>query len=174
MAVTQRHMTADEFLALPPDNSKAQLIDGEIVVTDVRLRHNRIVLYLAHTFASWIDERPGAGEAGIGCNWRIDDRNVFIPDVWFMAASGLADRVWFDGPPDLVIEVRSASTWRFDIGRKRQGYLAGGSEVWLVDTAADEVLVFRGNQSWELGRGETLTTPLIPVFEIDLTALFDR
>lgn len=37
-------MTPDEFLALPPDDSKTQLIDGEFVVTEVRIEHNRIAL----------------------------------------------------------------------------------------------------------------------------------
>ncbi len=53
--------------------------------------------------------------------------------------------------------------------------LAGGlSELWLVDTAADVVLVFRGDEALELGPGELLSTPLIPDFSIDLTQLFDR
>ena len=46
--------------------------------------------------------------------------------------------------PDLAVEVRSPSTWRFDIGARRpttSGYGAG--ELWLVDTAADVVFVFR-------------------------------
>jgi Uma2 family endonuclease len=174
MVLTQRRMTADEFLALPPDNSKTQLIDGELVMTDVRLRHQRLAGELFRLLANWLVDHPGVGQAGYGCNWRMDDDNVFIPDGWFMAGPTLDDRVWFDGPPDLVIEVRSPSTWRFDIGRKREAYLAGGAEVWLVDTAADEVLVFRGDEALELGAGDTLTTPLIPGFELDLTTLFAR
>jgi len=41
-------------------------------------------------------------------------------------------------------EVRSASTSRYDIGAKKAAHeRAGLPELWLVDTAADEVLVFR-------------------------------
>ncbi len=174
MAVTHRRMTADEFLSTPPDNTKTQLIDGELVVADIRLRHNRIQIHLVLRIGGWIEQHPEVGTVGTGCNWRMDERNVFIPDVWFMADPALDDRIWFDGPPHLVAEVRSDSTWRFDVGRKRQAYLAGGAEVWLVDTAADEVVVCRGDESFTLGRGDTLTTPLLPGFEIDVTALFDR
>ena len=175
MAVSTRRMTADEFFSLPPDNSKTQLIDGELVTTDARIRHQRLAAELLVLLAAWTRDHPGAGEAGIGCNWRMDDLNVLIPDVWFLSEPLREDRVWFDGPPELVIEVRSPGTWRYDIGRKRELYLAGGAaEVWLVDTEGDIVLVFRGGESLEVGRDETLTTPLMPGFELDVTALFDR
>jgi len=176
MAVTHsRRMTADEFLSLPPDKSRTQLIDGELVaMTDVRLRHSRIEIYLILAFSHWIDGHPGAGEVGKGCNWRMDEVNVFIPDVWFLAGPPRTDRLWFDGPPDLVMEVRSASTWRCDVGPKKDLYLAGGAEVWLIDTEADVVLVFRGDQTFQLGRGDTLTTPLLRGLGIDVATLFDR
>ena len=180
MALThRRRMTADEFLSLPPDDTKTQLIDGELVeLTDARLRHTRIVVHLVHALTLWTDEHPGVGEAGIGCNWRMDDANVFIPDVWFLRQGRLpdGDRVWLDGAPDLAVEVRSESTWRFDRGRKKDLYLARGAEVWLVDTAEDAVAVHRADHAHPLtlGRGATLTTPLLPGFALDLTTLFGR
>ena len=43
--------------------------------------------------------------------------------------------------PDIAVEVRSPSTWRYDIGAKKSGYERRGlPELWLVDTRADEVL----------------------------------
>lgn len=58
----------------------------------------------------------------------------------------------------------------------------GLAELWLVDTAADQVLVYRRSGpkagdfdvELEFSAGETLTTPLIPGFALDLAALFDR
>lgn len=39
-------------------------------------------------------------------------------------------------PPQLAVEVRSESTWRFDVGPKKRVYEeAGLGEQWLVDTA---------------------------------------
>ncbi len=176
MVVTSRRMTADEFLSTPPDNTKTQLIDGELVEMDARTRHQDIVADILHWLMTWIDSHRGVGKAGMGCNWRMDDRNVFIPDVWFRRPENLqpGDRVYLDGAPDLAVEVRSESTWRYDKGHKKDFYLARGAEVWLVDTAADEVVVWRGDESFTLGRGDTLATPLLPGFEIDVTTLFDR
>lgn len=46
--------------------------------------------------------------------------------------------------PDIAAEIRSPSTWRHDIGPKKAHYEQYGlPEPWLVDTAADEVIVYR-------------------------------
>ncbi len=175
MVVTHR-LTAEEYLALPPEPN-TQLIDGEIVVNDPAFRHQRILLELVRLMAAWLLERPGVGEAGIGCNILIDEHNVFVPDVWFVAEARRSgrDARWFDRPPDLVVEVRSPSTWRYDVGRKKDAYArAGAAEVWLVDTESDSVLVFRGDEALEVGRGSALTTPLLPGLGIYVAELFDR
>ena len=177
MVLTDRRMTADEFLSLPLDERHTQLIDGDIVVTVARLRHQRIAFEIARLMTNWLVDHPRIGEALIGCNFRIDDYNVFVPDVWFVRHERVAagDPLFIDGLPDLAVEVRSPSTWRYDIGRKKDLYVAGGlSELWLVDTAADEVLVYRGDEALELGPGDQLTTPHIAGLSIDLTQLFDR
>jgi Uma2 family endonuclease len=56
----------------------------------------------------------------------------------------------------------------------------GLPELWLVDTAADAVIVFRRSVasaptfdvSLELARGDVLTSPLLPGFELALDELF--
>lgn len=176
MALAPRRMTADEYLALPP-NRNTQLIDGEIVVNEPGLRHNRIQVALFRLLANWLDTQPGSGEAGIGCNVRIDDHSVFVPDVWFVSETARPgrDAKWFDRPPDLVAEVRSPSTWRYDMGVKKAAYFRTGvTELWLLDTETDTVLVFRRDESFEVVAGGTLTTPLLPGLAIDVAALFDR
>lgn len=58
----------------------------------------------------------------------------------------------------------------------------GLAELWLVDTAADVVLVYRRSSpkaatfdvASELPAGESLATPLLPGFSLDLASLFDR
>lgn len=172
----RRRMTADEFLALPPDHGRTQLIDGEIVVNDPTTRHQAIVGRLVQVLLNWTDEHPGAGTAGIGCNWRMPNGDAVVPDAWFVRPDRLppGNLTAYDGAPDLVVEVRSPRTWRSDRGRKKDAYLALGAEVWLVDTVADEVLVFRCDDGAVVKRGQTLSTPLLPGLAIDAGALFDR
>ncbi|MEA2233741.1 MAG: hypothetical protein QOD83_3557 [Solirubrobacteraceae bacterium] len=82
---------------------------------------------------------------------------------------------------DIAIEVRSPSTWRYDIGAKKAAYeRAGLKELWLVDTSADVLLVFRRSstastsfdQALELTTEDELTSPLLPGFVLPLSALF--
>lgn len=55
-----------------------------------------------------------------------------------------SDGAYLDFVPDLAVEVRSPSTWRYDTTVKFRLYeVAGVGEVWLVDTASKSVLVSR-------------------------------
>ncbi|HET7720416.1 MAG TPA: Uma2 family endonuclease [Acidimicrobiales bacterium] len=188
MALTSTRLTAEEYFALPPtaatgERRRTQLIDGEVVVTEASLRHQRITLELAHRLTIWLRENPGHGEAGIPVDVHLDDFNVFAPDVWWVpeASRPARDAKRIVGPPALAVEVRSPSTWRFDVGTKKATYeRLGLSELWLVDTEANSVLVYRRSTpeadrfdiALELEAGEVLTTPLIPGFSLVLEDLF--
>ena len=83
--------------------------------------------------------------------------------------------------PDLAVEVRSPSTWRYDVGAKKDGYERHGlPELWLVDTEARSVLVYRRERaqsatfdvSLEVGAGEQLTSPLLPGFALPVDEIF--
>jgi Uma2 family endonuclease len=152
------------------------------VVTEASVRHQRITLELALRLTNWLRENPGHGEAGIPVNVHLDDFNVFAPDVWWVPeASRPARDAKRMGPPALAVEVRSPSTWRYDIGTKRASYERHGvRELWLVDTEANSVLVYRRSTTnsdtfdvaLELEADEVLSTPLIPGFSLDLAELF--
>jgi Uma2 family endonuclease len=84
--------------------------------------------------------------------------------------------------PELCVEIRSPSTWRYDVGVKKSIYEAAAlPELWLVDSEAATVLVFRRSApesprfdvALELRRGDTLTSPQLPRFELTLDQLFD-
>jgi Uma2 family endonuclease len=85
--------------------------------------------------------------------------------------------------PDLAVEVRSPSTWRYDVGKKKATYERGGlPELWLVDTAAWTVLVFRRSRKnapafdieLELSGSDQLTSPQLPDFSLSVERLFVR
>lgn len=178
-------MTADEFFALPGELPHAQLINGELVVNSPAARHQRSILWLSYLFLRFTEAHDGVGELGMEIDTPIDRWNVYKPDLWWVPETrrlaGTDNR--FDDPPPLVVEVRSPSTWRYDIGTKLRNYEASGvAEVWLIDTAADVVLVYRRATTdsahfdieLELTASETLSTPLIPGWDIDLAGLFAR
>jgi len=79
----------------------------------------------------------------------LDEHNYYEPDLlWYREGRGRSDTDTTLHPlPDIAVEIRSPSTWRFDIGVKMARYEQHGlPELWLVDTAADEVIVYRRSQ----------------------------
>ncbi len=183
MAVSSRLLSADEYLAGPPDGRRTELVAGEIVVNEPAVRHQRVALRLLIALQRWTDGGPGRGEAFLPLDVRLDEANVYAPDVlWLSEARRPGWEVLnLSGPPDLAVEVRSPSTWRYDVGVKRAVYgRLGLPELWLVDTTARTVLVLRRlspsaptfDIAEELPVGAVLSSPLLPDFELSIGDLF--
>ena len=98
----------------------------------------------------------------------------------FARVASRAPDTWPQPLPDIAVEIRSPSTWRYDIGPKKRRYEQHGlPELWLVDTDADEIFVFRRSagrggvrRRLQLARGDELTSPQLPGFALALDALF--
>ena len=185
MALTARRITAEEYFALPPDDRFTQLVDGEIVVNSPAMRHQMITLEIAYRLRQWTDAAPGRGVAGIPVDVVLDEANVFAPDVWWVSEDHrpARDALRLKGPPDLAVEVRSPSTWRYDVGAKLATYERQGlAELWLIDTVAEVALVHRRSSpdapafdvALELGAGDHLTSPHLPGLSVAVAELFDR
>ncbi|HVF13261.1 MAG TPA: Uma2 family endonuclease [Acidimicrobiales bacterium] len=181
MALRTR-LSIEEFLCgdWPPG---AQLIDGEVVVNDPTLKHQEIAKRIIVALELWTRAGSDRGRAGFGGNWTVAPGQVFKPDAWWVPHDRLLDMYAArdDVPPALVVEVRSPGTWRFDLGRKRIVYeQVGVQELWLVDTPASTVLVFRRagpngtgfDEDAEFGPGTALVSPLLDGFELPVDELF--
>ena len=116
---------------------------------------------------------------------QLDERNVFNPDIlWYAEGRAPARDAPRPSPmPDVAIEVRSPSTWQYDIGAKKAAYERHGlPELWLLDTSAEAVVVFRRSRAeartfdlaLELCRDDRLESPLLPGFRLALGELFPR
>ena len=184
MVVAQR-MTAQEFLAQGFDGVRSELVAGEVVVPEPTLTHQRVLRNVWRVLDAWTLAAPGRGEVTFPIDVLIDEHNVFGPDLlWYTEGRSPSRPEERPYPmPDLAVEVRSPSTWRYDIGAKKSGYERNGlPELWLVDTSADEIIVFRRSSpkaasfdvALELGHGDALTSPLLPGFTLALASLFER
>jgi Uma2 family endonuclease len=156
MSTVETRLTADEYLSR--DFSRfAQLIDGVVVVNSPSWPHQSVCGDIYVALRAW-----GEGQVTLQLDVRVDDHNVLAPDLlWF------AEPLPMDAPrairvPDLVVEVLSPSTRRYDVGRKRELYIHHGvKELWLVDPERRSVLVVTPAGEEER---EVLTSELLPGF----------
>ena len=160
-----------------------ELTLDKLVVSQPTWTHNGAQGCIHASLWQWARGAPNRGAVGLPIDVRFDERNVYCPDVVWYRHSRAPER-GDPAPypvPDLVVEVRSPSTWRYDVGAKKSSYERyGAAEVWLVDTAADVVLVFRRSKpgaprfdvSLELTSADALTSPLLPGFSLPVGEIF--
>ncbi|HEX2125254.1 MAG TPA: Uma2 family endonuclease [Thermoleophilaceae bacterium] len=177
-------MTAREYMALPVEKGRrTNLVNGEVVVADPTWRHQAIQVAIVVAIANWIEMGERRGAVSSPVDVYADEQNVYSPDVvWYSECRVPTDPdIRPQALPDLAVEVRSPSTWRYDIGAKKAGYERGGlPELWLVDTFASAVLVFRRSDpgtprfdvALELTTRDVLSSPLLEGFALPLDRLF--
>lgn len=181
--IIARGVTADEYLARDDWPAWSQLINGEVVVSEPLLPHQHVLGNLYFQFQLWVRAAPGRGYAGLSTDLVLGARDVYGPDLWWIREERRPQpgQLRLDGLPDVAVEVRSQSTWHYDRGRKRRTYEQGGMpELWLVDTKARVVLVYRRGQPDQAAFDEafiipedgTLTSPLLPGFALPVAAAF--
>ena len=184
MATAER-MTAERYYEITVEGDRKQLVDGRIVVNEPKTIHALLQTRLASALYAWTQAGDARGLAITPTDVRMDDYNVYGPDVlWFRRERIPANlRGCPEHVPDLCVEIRSPSTWRYDIGAKKRVYEAGGlAELWLVDDVAETVLVYRRSEpgvpefdvAVELARGDALESPMLPGFAVSLEELFAR
>jgi Uma2 family endonuclease len=129
--------TWDDFIALGEDDLR-ELIDGELVEVEVPKRiHEYIVARLIMMLGAYVDRRGGV-VLGSGYKIRISKRRGVMPDVQLYRAGNEPEEDQEEGlirgRPDLVVEVVSPSSRRYDRIVKL-GYYAAlrVPEYWIVD-----------------------------------------
>jgi Uma2 family endonuclease len=183
METAERLITADEYLAREFDDRFTELINGRVVVNQRLIPHQTIVgrIYLA--LGNWVNAAPGRGYVWLPLDTKIDDRNVLAPDIVWVAQAHLPPRgsKYMVHPPELVVEVRSPTTWNRDVGVKKNLYERHGvRELWLVDDRSSSVLRYRRtseaaagfDEGEEIAAPDTLASPQLPGLALELDALF--
>src|SRR5215472_14466916 len=136
--------TWDDFVSLDEDDLR-ELIDGELVEVEVpTATHEDIVARLCQLLGNWSDAGNGGRARASGYKVRISDRRGVMPDVQFYRCGNEAVRDQnaglVRGRPDLVVEVVSPSSRRYDRVKKLRWYAQlGVPEYWLIDPEARTV-----------------------------------
>lgn len=182
---TATRITAAQYDELSVEGDRKQLVDGQIVVSEPKFIHGILQFRLAVELGKWTESGERRGQASMPTNVFMDEYNVYGPDLlWFREERIPEDlNAYPEHVPDLCVEIRSPSTWRFDVGAKKRVYEQGGlPELWLIDDVSDTVLAYRRSEpgaptfdvALEYVRGDTLESPMLPGFALSLDELFKR
>jgi len=182
----ERRWTYSDLVALPDDQLRHELIDGEHFVSpSPTTTHQEISkrLFLAlHAHA----ERHRLGEVLYApLDVKLSPWTVLVPDLVFFTAARYADVVnekHATAAPDLVVEILSPGTRRRDLGRKREVYdREGVREYWIVDPDARSITALRrpapdagltDMRALTLEADDILESPLFPGLRIALSGVF--
>lgn len=129
-------MTYEEFLAWADEDTLAEWVDGEVIVTSpASLQHQTVAGFLLQLVSLAVE----AWQLGLVIPPPFQmklQRSGREPDLIHLAREHL-DRLrptYLDGPADLVVEIVSPESVGCDRGEKFTEYEAAGiPEYWLVD-----------------------------------------
>ncbi len=130
-------MTSEEFFRYAPEDQKAELIDGVMIVHSPPLViHEKLFRFLFRLLAAYVEDHDLGEVLGSRTPVGLDVDQTFEPDIFFIARerADILESKGVFGAPDLVIEILSAGTVRYDRGPKFRAYeRAGVRELWLID-----------------------------------------
>jgi len=135
-------MTEEEFFHLCGEDTKANLIDGVMIVeSPASYTHERVFRFLLTLLMVYVRRRNLGQVLGSRTATRLEAGHIYEPDLLFVRREreSIIGENQVNGAPDLVVEILSASTYQYDVGAKRQGYERNGvKELWLLDPYGQE------------------------------------
>lgn len=182
MSVSTTLVTADELLE-SYSGQRCELVRGEVrLKSPAGSEHGNIVNNVAFAVTLIVKEHHLGNVfcAETGFVIHRDPDTVRAPDVAFVLRERIpAERTesFFDGPPDLAVEVLSPSDTASEVNEKAEDWLtAGCQEVWLVDPGLQRVskLTLVDGEIRQSTNDDVLTSGLLPGFEMPMSEIFRR
>jgi Uma2 family endonuclease len=174
--------TAEELLRLPDNGFRYELVDGELrQMTPSSYAHGVIVGNLTVLLGAFVRTRQLGHICGAETGFRIrrTPDTVRAPDIAFIlqARRGVVPLAegFYEGAPDLAVEVLSPSDTVFEVEEKVAQWLrAGCTAVWVVNSKLRSVTVHRPTgPPGILAETDTLDgDELLPGFTIPVADIF--
>ena len=179
----QGDWTYDDYLRLPDNGRRYEIIEGVLYVTNAPgFDHQYAVQKLAFALETWVRSQQGGVVLTAPFEVHLGPRSRPVqPDVLYLAPEHRPRRGarFFDGTPNLVVEVLSPSTLRTDRVAKFLAYeRAGVREYWIVDPTNRSVEIFVRNDAGQYdlqgqyGSEEIAASVVLAGFTLAVAELF--
>jgi len=180
--VSSKLITAEQLLEMG-DIGRCELIAGEIVhLSPASYDHGDIAMEIGALLRNFVRPRRLGKVLAAETGFRIrrNPDTVRAPDAAFVCSERIPKRGtkgFFDGEPDLAVEVLSPSDGKTDVANKVNDWLeAGAVSVWVVDPTAQTIAVHRSGAKTDRYGGKDMLDdePTLPGFELSLEDLFSE
>lgn len=150
MSVAAQPLSAEDLFNMPDNGGRNELLDGELLpMSPINMRHMQVSGRIYHLLQTFLDKHPlGVAGQELGCILARDPDVVLAPDVLFIRfpriAAGPLPEKFFDGAPDIAVEVLSPSdTWQ-EIETKALKYVNHGTSLaWIINPRTQTVTIYK-------------------------------
>src|SRR6266478_7109534 len=174
-------ITRYDYEGMPEGPPYYQVVEGDLIMSPSPATYHQIIAGRIHFLILRFLERKPIGEVFIApLDVFLTDVNIYQPDVVFVSnrRRPMITEHGIEGAPDLVVEILSPGTARFDKGSKRKIYgRTGVTELWLVDPVARLIHIYHLAKNTETpamthSEKAVFTSPLLPGLRLRTSSIF--
>ena len=180
MAVRERLYTAEELLALPDDGKLYELVEGQLIeMSPSSEPHGRLTAEFAYLLTTHVRAHKLGQVYGAETGFKLGKSpdTVLGADAAFVAKARLkrVRRRYFEGAPDLAVEIVSPDNTRAEMHDKVKRYFQAGARlVWVAYPRARAIYVYTAPTEVKiLEADDTLTGgDVLPGFSVKVADIF--
>lgn len=171
-------MTAEELLQRPNDGSRYELVRGELrTMSPTGFEHGDVAAVIAGSLINYVRTNRLGKVVITDVGFRIEHNpdTVLGPDIAFVRSERVVKtRKFYEGAPDLAIEVVSPNDRYSEVEEKTAQWLRGGTAaVIIVDPARSSVRIHRASETVDVT--ETIAVDdVVPGWRLPLSEIFEE
>jgi Uma2 family endonuclease len=181
-ATTQSLMSFEEFERLPDQPGKRELVKGELIeLPPAEFLHDKVALKIFRSLDSSLDQAHARGEASElgdvypGIGYKLEGDGFVVPDVSVTHAGQAVVNRYLSGAPAIAVQVISPANTVDEMDLKAKLYFEHGArEVWRIHRKSRFITVHTPGQLLEISENDTLTTPLLPGFQLPVREILGK
>ena len=135
--VHKKRYTYQDYLDLPEDGKRYEIINGELVMVPApRIIHQDIGFKIGNLLFNFNQQERYGKVLMSPVDVILSETNVIQPDILFISKerSHIITETHIKGAPDFIIEIISPSSGYYDLIEKKELYAQYGvREYWIVD-----------------------------------------